>query len=218
MKNLVIFIFFSRDHKSSSKSHHKSSHSHGSSSKDHHKDRHGDKRKHGSSSSSSKHHHKSAKKSRRWILESYQAVFFLVLKKIVNLFLTMPPTSDIYTYVSILIKNNWLDWNHCHMFTEMLLYFGNNWYIDNDSYFIWLIVKTWDWNVEIVSLEKNGLECIKKYCRKYTIRCYVFVNITVFFMFFFLQASSTRIIFTLQFCQPWFFRHTGFRKTKETRW
>ena len=31
---------------------------------------------------------------------------FLVLKKIVNLFLTMPPTSDIYTYVSILIKNN----------------------------------------------------------------------------------------------------------------
>ena len=72
MDNLVMCIFFSRDHKSSSKSHHKSSHSHGSSSKDHHKDRHGDKRKHGSSSSS-KHHHKSAKKSRRWILESYQA-------------------------------------------------------------------------------------------------------------------------------------------------
>ena len=92
MKNLVIFIFFSRDHKSSSKSHHKSSHSHGSSSKDHHKDRHADKRKHGSSSSSSKHHHKSAKKSRRWILESYQArIHFSCLKKIVNLFLTIPP-------------------------------------------------------------------------------------------------------------------------------
>ena len=46
------------------------------------------------------------------------------------------------------------------MFTEMLLYFGNNWYIDNDSFFIGVI--SWDWNVEIVSLEKNGLECIKK--------------------------------------------------------
>ena len=86
MDNLVICIFLFRDHKSSSKSH-KSSHSHGSSSKDHHKDRHGDKRKHGSSSSSSKHHHKSAKKSRRWILESYEAR--------INLFLTMPPKSYI---------------------------------------------------------------------------------------------------------------------------
>ena len=37
------------------------------------------------------------------------------------------------------------------MFTEMLLYFGNNWYIDNDSFFIGVI--SWDWNIESVSLE-----------------------------------------------------------------
>ena len=101
MNNLVICIFSSRDHKSSSKSHHKSSHSHGSSSKgDHHKDRHGDKRKHGSSSSSSKHHHKSAKKSRRWILESYQArIHFCCLKKDCQSFPNYAP-QIIHTYVS----------------------------------------------------------------------------------------------------------------------
>ena len=147
MNNLVICIFSSRDHKSSSKSHHKSSHSHGSSSKDHHKDRHGDKRKHGSSSSSSKHHHKSAKKSRRWILESYQArIHFSCPKKDCQSFPNYAP-QIIHTYVSLLIENNWLDWNLFHMFTEMLLYFGNNWYIDNDSFFHWgykLGLKCWN--------------------------------------------------------------------------
>ena len=110
MDNLVICIFFSRDHKSSSKSHHKSSHSHGSSSKDHHKDRHGDKRKHGSSSSSSKHHHKSAKKSRRWILESYQArIHFCCLKKDCQSFPNYAP-QIIHTYVSFLSKiTDWIE-------------------------------------------------------------------------------------------------------------
>ena len=123
MDNLVMYIFFSRDHKSSSKSHHKSSHSHGSSSKDHHKDRHGDKRKHGSSSSS-KHHHKSAKKSKRWILECYQArIHFSRLKKICKSFPNYGPPLET---VNLPIKNNWLDWNLWHMFTEVFLYFGNN--------------------------------------------------------------------------------------------
>ena len=99
MDNLVICIFFSRDHKSSSKSHHKSSHSHGSSSKDHHKDRHGDKRKHGSSSSSSKHHHKSAKKSRRWILSSSYS-FFLFYKKDCQSFPNYAPHIKIEVYWS----------------------------------------------------------------------------------------------------------------------
>ena len=106
MDNLVMCIFYSRDHKSSSKSHHKSSHSHGSSSKDHHKDRHGDKRKHGSSSSS-KHHHKSAKKSKRWIHESYRArIHISCHKKDCQPFLNYAP-HIMHTYVLKLIKNNW---------------------------------------------------------------------------------------------------------------
>ena len=34
--------------------------------------------------------------------------------------------------------------------------------IDTDNFFIG--VMSWDWIVEIVSLEMNGLECIKIYC------------------------------------------------------
>ena len=41
-----------------------------------------------------------------------------------------------------------------------------------DNFQLYLII--WDWNVEIVSLEKNSLECIKKYCTKCTIHMLFF--------------------------------------------